>query len=343
MRASIILLILLFVSFSCKRIEKELPTLVEKDSFENTLDEKALNESSVFSDDIGRDTLKKIDLPIGSELLNSYEFSEKFGSDDEDLNGKDSLEVSLLHKIIEQNRSYLIRTCGEEDYLKAAMEYDFFYKLVARDSVYDNKNIKIIGKIVHKQNALILCSLVHNTLPIYSSIFLVSLDSTEKIKDVLVLFDEQVDYLSQTNELFYIDTNLLITKKYFSGFEGVTFFNGEHFTILNAEGYFIRYYDTNGLYQNKREQGLVKNNTREGLWKIKNNISPDDKLGLYTYLEANYKDGMPEGKWSYFVLNHEKDFESQSDITIPAKGPLLFTEIYKKGEMVKREFVDVKN
>ncbi len=349
MRVSIFFFATLFVLVSCKRLGKEspsMPTAATSISFEDSIPQKEQQPKSDVHFDLKLDSLKTIELPIGSELLASHQFPKKFGLDGEayldyfDGEREADLQTKSLSKIVNQNRSYFTSNTLDTAYLKGALEFNYFYKLVLKDTIFNRRNIKTIGKITHGENHFVLCSIVHNTVPLYASIVLCSIDGNDRIKDALVLFDEQEESLSRTNELFFINRNFVITKKYFTGFEGITHFEREAFFAVNDEGHFIGYYNTNGAYESDMEQGVVKNNTREGPWIDKKKLEIQiSGYGAYGFVESNYSNKQAVGTWNYYELKYDQDIDGDPIFKTATKGTLLYTEEYKNGKLLKREFV----
>jgi len=167
-----------------------------------------------------------------------------------------------------------------------------------------------------------------------------------KVQDALNLFySVSFDY-GGYDKFFYIDKNAIIHIKYFRADEIDTYFFRYEKYQLSPQGKFVRYYDTDGLFSNNEEHGFVKNHTREGKWvEMKPNGFYDfhTEWGIpdnYTYLEAEYKDGLPIGEWKFYKLEQEYSEEDGKPIfSTRKKGKLLYTETYKDGELVKREFV----
>ncbi|WP_299256751.1 hypothetical protein [uncultured Aquimarina sp.] len=122
----------------------------------------------------------------------------------------------------------------------------------------------------------------------------------------------------------YIDENYKIILQAIVGGESYEYIRNEKWQI-KPNGKFVRFYEKDGRYTNKEEQGEVKNSMREGKWiETKSNGRVDE----ITYLEAQYNEGEPVGEWEYYSFKNFK------------KGKLLYIEIYKNGELQKRTFVE---
>ena len=103
----------------------------------------------------------------------------------------------------------------------------------------------------------------------------------------------------------------------------------------------MQYYKNDGLYQTKEEQGLIKNHLREGKWieKKTNMMLYANYYALYekneyTYLESEYKAGVPVGEWRFYWL----DYEPKQGYLSGKKGELVYTEIYEGGKLKERIF-----
>jgi len=105
---------------------------------------------------------------------------------------------------------------------------------------------------------------------------------------------------------------------------------------ISSKGKFIRYYKNDGKYKKDQEEGIVKNNTRNGKWeeKISNGLIYD-----YTFVESEYKEGVLLGKSFFYEFIYDKDAYGEPIVKNGTKGKLLYTETYENGQMVKREFV----
>jgi hypothetical protein len=110
-------------------------------------------------------------------------------------------------------------------------------------------------------------------------------------------------------------------------------------------GKFCRYYDNSGLHNNNDEQGLVKNHHKEGRWlEFKSNGYIDlqqypEFTDSYTYLEAEYKNGLPVGEWKFYKLLQQYNEETGEPIVnTRKKGKLIYTEVYREGMLEKREY-----
>ena len=119
---------------------------------------------------------------------------------------------------------------------------------------------------------------------------------------------------------------------------------------INSQGKFIRYYDKNGNVKTEQELGFVKSNKRQEKWvEIKENKSlyndvnfqkdKENYTDYYTYMEANYKDGLPIGEVKFFKLIQDSNQNGQPIFLSRKKGKLIYTETYENGEIKDRKFV----
>ncbi|MFD2561425.1 hypothetical protein [Aquimarina rubra] len=120
----------------------------------------------------------------------------------------------------------------------------------------------------------------------------------------------------------YIDNNFIITLQSMMGGESFQYIRNEKWQI-KPNGKIVRFYEKDGLYKGREEQGLVKNSMREGVWI---EMKPNGFVNEMTYLEAEFKEGEPINEWKYYSF---KNFN---------KGNLLYTETFKNGKLHKRVF-----
>jgi hypothetical protein len=115
---------------------------------------------------------------------------------------------------------------------------------------------------------------------------------------------------------------------------------------INKNGKFIRYYEKNGNFKNSEEKGFVKNNKREGKWiemKYNSNLYKLDKekqeTDYYSYMEANYNNGLQNGETKFFKLIQKFDDNGEPILSSRKKGKLVYIETYKYGELIEVKFV----
>lgn len=109
-------------------------------------------------------------------------------------------------------------------------------------------------------------------------------------------------------------------------------------------GFFVRQFDrTNGMYSSYSETGEVVNNTKNGKWiEIKSRQINKVNFNSLTYVEANYKNGVRDGVWSYYdlVFTYARNSDGVLETVEGGekKGDLIFTETYNNGKCVNRDF-----
>ncbi|QYN45780.1 hypothetical protein [Gilliamella sp. ESL0405] len=167
--------------------------------------------------------------------------------------------------------------------------------------------------------------------------------SSHQIVDRLVATYEYGNDLSRGYRFFYYDNGKIIIRRFGSN-ETDSAAKEKRTYQLTPQGKFIRYYDTNGSFQNTdlnvTEEGLVQNHTREGVW-IEITGSKYAPLDIgYIYLESEYKNGLLDGVRKCYQLDYQKKLDGSKDLSSAKKGKLLYTETYKDGELVERKFVD---
>lgn len=190
---------------------------------------------------------------------------------------------------------------------------------------------------------------VYNTVryaePFIEKIYLISTKDNKPLdmKRIYLHHEGEMGFAGHT--LFNIDKNHIISLQDYEFSESpFTLKPLQKYQILPS-GKFARYYDHDGLYKNDEEQGMVKNHSREGKWvEFKPNRFVDSQLSPeytdpYTYLEAEYKNGLPVGEWKcYKLLQNYNEETGKPIISTRKKGKLIYTEIYKDGMLEKRNF-----
>lgn len=145
--------------------------------------------------------------------------------------------------------------------------------------------------------------------------------------------------------LFNIDKNYIISLQDYELTEGPFKLKPLQKYQILPFGKFTRYYDHDGPYKDDEEQGMVKNHHKEGKW---TEYKPNGAIHLqkypeftdpYTYLEAEYKNGLPTGTWKFYKLLQKYNEETGEPLlNTRKKGPLISTEIYREGVLEKQEF-----
>lgn len=189
---------------------------------------------------------------------------------------------------------------------------------------------------------------VYNTVryaqPFIEKMYLVSTKDGKLIDMKRIYLNHQGEMGFSNYTLFNIDKNYIISLQDYELTENpFTLKPLQKYQILPS-GKFARYYDKDGPYKNDEEQGIVKNHLKEGKWiETKQNGSIDlqkypEFTDPYTYLEAEYKNGLPTGTWKFYKLLQKYNEETGEPIVnTRKKGPLVYTEMYKDGVLEKRE------
>ncbi|MCS4164757.1 hypothetical protein [Sphingobacterium sp. BIGb0116] len=182
--------------------------------------------------------------------------------------------------------------------------------------------------------------------PFVEKMYLISLKNGKPvdIKRIYLHHEGEMGFADYT--LFYIDKNLIISLRDYEFNENPFRQKPVYQFQLLHNGTFVRYYAQNGLYKTDEEQGSIKNHHKEGKWiEFKANRYVDLQeypsfTDSYTYLEARYKGGLPNGKWNCYKLLQEYNEETGEPIINTRKrGPLIYTELYKNGVLEKRDYV----
>ena len=208
-------------------------------------------------------------------------------------------------------------------------------------SLYNVKpNVSISKKILQKDNYLIYlaCSEVSKYTV---KVFLLT------VKDNLVIDSKTIysNYFGESgytySRVFHIDGEYKLSIRKYESSEDGLFQSPLTQYILDSSGHFVQYYAKDGIYKTKEEQGLIKNHLREGKWieKKSNMMLYANYYALYekneyTYLESEYKAGVPVGEWRFYWL----DYEPKQGYLSGKKGELVYTEIYEGGKLKERIF-----
>ncbi|MGB3104131.1 hypothetical protein [Sphingobacterium siyangense] len=182
--------------------------------------------------------------------------------------------------------------------------------------------------------------------PFAEKIYLISVKNGNPVdvKRIYLYHEGEMGFTNYT--LFYIDKNFIISLRDYEFNENPFRQKPVYQFQLLRNGVFVRYYAQNGLYKTDEEQGSIKNHHKDGNWiEFKANRYVDLQeypsfTDSYTYLEARYKGGLPDGKWKCYKLLQEYNEETGEPIINTRKrGPLVYTELYKNGVLEKREYV----
>ncbi|WP_160137463.1 hypothetical protein [Chryseobacterium sp. c4a] len=257
---------------------------------------------------------------------------------------------ALLPVIQDENKLKEINTLQFEkvikkDFVSLPEEYDTFLPFSNNlNEKYDQ--IKIASRILCDGKYSLYFMAVYNTTryadPFIEKIYLISTKDNKPLdmKRIYLRHEGEMGLANYT--LFNIDKNYIISLQDYE-------FSESPFTLKPLQQYQIlpsgklaRYYEHDGLYKNNEEQGMVKNHKREGKWiEFKSNSSLElqkypEFTDPYTYLEAQYKDGIPVGTWKFYKLLQKYNEETGLPIiNTRKKGKLIYTEVYQNGELKK--------
>lgn len=190
---------------------------------------------------------------------------------------------------------------------------------------------------------------VYNTVryaePFIEKMYLVSTKDGKLIDMKRIYLNHQGEMGFANYTLFNIDKNYTISLQDYELTESPFQLKPLQKYQILPSGKFARYYDNDGPYKDDEEQGLVKNHHKEGKWvEFKPNGSMDLQkypqfTDSYTYLEAEYKNGLSVGTWKFYKLLQKYNEETGEPLfNTRKKGPLIYTEMYRDGELEKREF-----
>lgn len=209
--------------------------------------------------------------------------------------------------------------------------------------------IKIASRFLYYRDYSVYFMAIYNTVryaePFIEKMYLVSTKDGKLIDMKRIYLNHQGEMGFANYTLFTIDKNNIIALQDYELTENpFTLKPLQKYQILPS-GKFARYFDKDGSYKNDEEQGLVKNHHKEGKWtESKPNGSLDvqkypEFTDPYTYLEAEYKNGLPAGTWKFYkLLQQYNEKTGEPLLNTRKKGPLIYTERYREGVLEKREF-----
>ena len=236
----------------------------------------------------------------------------------------------------------------KKDFLLLPEEYDVFlpFKTDVNEQ-YDR--IKIASHFLCYGDYTVYLVAVFNAVryaePFIEKIYLVSSKGDKLIDMKRIYLNHQGEMGFSNYTLFHIDEDHIISLQDYEFTENPFKLKPSRKYKMLSSGKFSRYYDKNGAFKDDEEQGMVKNHAKEGKW-IESKPNGDIDLqkfpefnDTYTYLEAEYKNGLPIGKWKFYKLLQRYNEETGEPIFHTRKrGQLIFTEIYNNGLLEKREF-----
>lgn len=236
----------------------------------------------------------------------------------------------------------------KKDLVSLPEEYDILMPFSATvNEKYDQ--IKIASYFLCYKDFSVYFMAVYNTVrytePFIEKMYLVSTKDGKLIDMKRIYLNHQGEMGFANYTLFNIDKNYIISLQDYELTENPFQIKPLHQYQILPSGKFARYFDRNGSFKNNEEQGLVKNHHKEGKWiESKSNGSMDlqkhpEFTDPYTYLEAEYKNGLPAGTWKFYKLLQKYSEETGEPLlNTRKKGSLIYTEMYKEGVLEKREF-----
>jgi len=260
---------------------------------------------------------------------------------------------AILSTIQDENKLKEINALQFEKRIKKDLvllpeEYNVF--LPFSNNVNENMDqIKIASHFLCYGDYSLYFMAVYNTVryaePFIEKMYLVSTKDGKLIDMKRIYLNHQGEMGFANYILFNIDENYIISLQDYELTESPFQLKPlQKYQILTS-GKFTRYYDQDGPYQDDDEQGIVKNHHKEGKWiETKSNGSLDlqkypEFTDPYTYLEAEYKDGLPVGTWKFYKLFQKYNEETGEPLPkTRKKGQLIYTGMYRKGVLEKREF-----
>ncbi|KFF21471.1 hypothetical protein IW22_05755 [Chryseobacterium sp. JM1] len=235
----------------------------------------------------------------------------------------------------------------KKDLVSLPEEYDVFLPFSSTvNEKYDH--IKISSHFLCYKDFSVYFMAVYNTVrytdPFIEKMYLVSTKDGKLIDMKRIYLNHQGEMGFANYTLFNIDKNYIISLQDYELTENPFQLKPLHQYQILPSGKFARYFDKDGPFKNDEEQGLVKNHQKEGKWiESKSNGSMDlqkhpEFTDPYTYLEAEYKNGLPAGTWKFYKLLQKYSEETGEPLfNTRKKGSLIYTEMYKEGMLEKRE------
>lgn len=224
-------------------------------------------------------------------------------------------------------------------------EYDVYLPFSRNtDEKYDR--IRIASGFLCRRDYALHFMAVYNTVryaePFIEKIYLISTKDNKPVDMKRIYLHHEGEMGFSRYTLFHIGKDNIISLQDYEFTEGPFRLQPMQQYQVLPSGKFARYYDKDGPYQDEEEQGTVKNHLKEGKWlEFKANSSTEmqkhpEFTDPYTYVEAEYKNGLPTGTWKFYKLLQKYDEETGAPIIkTRKKGPLTYTETYKNGIVQK--------
>ncbi|WP_343565733.1 hypothetical protein [Sphingobacterium sp.] len=260
---------------------------------------------------------------------------------------------SILSAIQNKNKLQEIKALNferviEKDLIFYPEGYDVFLPYIQNINEKYN-SIKIASNFLCYGPQSLYFVAIYNTVryaePFIERLYLISTKDNKLVDMKRIYFHYEGEMGFAYYTLFNITDNRIISLQDYKFIEGPFKLKPLSKYKILPSGQFSRYYDNDGFYKSEEEQGMVKNHLREGKWiEFKSNNYIDLQqyssfTDTYTYLEAEYKNGLPVGKWKFYKLLQKYSEETGEPILeTRVRGQLIYTEIYKDGILDKREF-----
>ncbi len=171
---------------------------------------------------------------------------------------------------------------------------------------------------------------------------LVSVNGQNQVIDKLYLTAERMSDLGGWKQLCYIGEDKIIHLKEFTSDELEVGAGRYAQYRMQENGMFVRYYtETETSIANDYEKGVVSNHKRVGEWVDKKPcflLSKKEFQNNWVYVVSQYKEGLLDGLSAFYKLDQDYDQNGLAILSSARKGKHLFSEMYKSGELWKREF-----
>jgi hypothetical protein len=316
---------LLFFLFSCY-------SKAQTENKASNTEANSTDKGSVFFNPNKADC---ISLPFGYSDVSKRKTVASILSGIQDENKLKELNALQFEKVIQKDLVWLPE------------EYDVLLPFsTSVNEKYDP--IKIATRFLCYGDYSVYFMAVYNTVrytePFIEKMYLVSTKDSKLIDMKRIYLNHQGEMGFANYTLFTIDKNDIISLQDYELTENPFQLKPLKKYQILLSGKFARYFDKDGSFKNDEEQGFVKNHHKEGKW---TESKPNGYLDLqkypeftdpYTYLEAEYKNGLPVGTWKFYKLLQKYNEKGEPLLNTRKKGPLIYTEMYREGILEKREF-----
>jgi hypothetical protein len=258
------------------------------------------------------------------------------------------LSVIQDHRGLENLYALKFKQIINNDLVMLSEAYDVSFPF-EQDIGKEYNQIKLASNFLrygdYSLHFLAVYNAVRYSEPFVEKIYLISVKNGKPVDVTRIYLHHEGEMGFTDYTLFYINKNFIISLRDYEFNENPFRQKPVYQFQLLRNGKFVRYYHQNGLYKTDEEQGSIRNHHKEGKWiEFKPNRYVDLQkypafTDSFTYLEARYKGGLPDGKWKCYKLLQEYNEETgEPIINTRNKGPLIYTDLYKNGLLEKREF-----